>query len=196
MRPPCGTPTGRIRETNTAPCERAPCPCGGTAVLQLNDVLRRRALLALHDVELDLIALGQGLESLRLNGGVMNEAVLLAALRRDKTEPLRVVEPLHGTGGACHLMELLTRDLSVFPETQRGPQAMPRSSRLTGVRCGTMPQVFARGELSLACRRKSTGTAGPALTWAPSVKILTSTPARSLHQRNPAWLCFPSPHPP
>src|SRR5438874_927227 len=65
---------------------------------------RRRALLALDDVELNALALGQRLESVRLDRGVVNEAVLLAVLGGDETESLRVVEPLHDTGDACHLL--------------------------------------------------------------------------------------------
>src|SRR6266550_4249882 len=44
--------------------------------LELDDVLRRRALLALDDVELNALAFGQRLESVRLDRGVVNEAVL------------------------------------------------------------------------------------------------------------------------
>src|SRR5688500_1877901 len=65
---------------------------------QLRDVLCGRALLALHHVELDTLTLAQGLEALALDGRVMDEAVLLAALGRDEAEALRVVEPLHGAG--------------------------------------------------------------------------------------------------
>src|SRR5438874_12225125 len=80
--------------------------------LELHDVLRRRTLLSLHDVELDALALGERLEPLRLDRGVVHEAVLLAVLRRDETEPLRVVEPLHDPCDACHLAG--TPDLMVF----------------------------------------------------------------------------------
>src|ERR1051325_8049983 len=58
------------------------------------------------------LAEGERLEPLRLDRGVVHEAVLLAVLRRDETEPLRVVEPLHDTGDACHLAG--TPDLMVF----------------------------------------------------------------------------------
>src|SRR5512134_1027255 len=74
----------------------AAAPCLGA---ELRDVLRRGALLALHDVELDALALGQALEPLGLNGRVMDEAVLLAPFGGDEAETLRVVEPLHGAGG-------------------------------------------------------------------------------------------------
>ena len=72
--------------------------------LELDDVLRRRTLLALDDVELNALTLGQRLESVRLDRGVVNEAVLLAVLGGDEAESLRVVEPLHDTGDACHLL--------------------------------------------------------------------------------------------
>src|SRR6476661_8631938 len=61
----------------------------------LADVLSRRALLALHDVELDTVALGEALESGSLNRRVVHEEVLAAILRRDEAEALGVIEPLH-----------------------------------------------------------------------------------------------------
>ena len=61
-----------------------------------DDVLRGGALLALHHIELDLLALGQRLESTGLNGRVMNEAVLLSVLSGEEPEALVVVEPLDG----------------------------------------------------------------------------------------------------
>src|ERR1019366_2798760 len=66
----------------------------------LGDVLRRRALLALHDVEFDRVTLGERLEAAALDGAVVHEAVLLPVVGRDETEPLRVVEPLHLSGRA------------------------------------------------------------------------------------------------
>src|ERR671937_554339 len=65
---------------------------------ELLDVLGGRALLALHDVELHALALGERLEPRALDGRVMHEAVLLAVVARDEAEALRVVEPLHGAG--------------------------------------------------------------------------------------------------
>src|SRR5690554_4154098 len=58
-------------------------------------VLRRRTLLALHDVELDALALGERLEAATLNRAVVDEAVLRAVLRRNEAEALLVIEPLH-----------------------------------------------------------------------------------------------------
>ena len=52
-------------------------------LLQLDDVLGGGALLALHDVELDPLTFGQALEALGLDGRMVDEAVLLAALGRD-----------------------------------------------------------------------------------------------------------------
>src|SRR5206468_282308 len=69
-------------------------------LLQLDDVLRGRALLALDHVELDPLALGQALEALGLDGRMVDEAVLLTALGRDETEALGVVEPFDRSGSA------------------------------------------------------------------------------------------------
>src|SRR6266576_509523 len=92
--------------------------------LDLDDVLRRRTLLALHDVELDALPFGERLVALRLNRGVMHEAVLLAVLGRDKAKALRVVEPLHGTGDTCHTGE--TPVLKTVPGVARRHLAVRR----------------------------------------------------------------------
>src|SRR5688500_14878658 len=63
----------------------------------LGDVLGRRTLVALDDVELDPLALGEALEAAALDRRVMNEQILAAILRRDESEALGVVEPLHFT---------------------------------------------------------------------------------------------------
>src|SRR6266700_262017 len=92
------------RENTTAPrWGGAPSDCWFRAWLQLHDVLRRGAFLGLHDFELHALAFGQRLEPFTLDRGVMHEAVLAAVLGRDEAEALGVVEPLHGTGDACHL---------------------------------------------------------------------------------------------
>src|ERR1044071_6233277 len=104
----CHSPRILARKKQRRPRERAPCLTTVPLWLrELDDVLRRRTLLALDDFELDALAFGERLEALRLDCGVMHEAVLLAVLGRDETEPLRVVEPLHGTCDTCHLMKLL-----------------------------------------------------------------------------------------
>src|SRR5688572_5751428 len=66
---------------------------------ELGDVLSRWAFLALHDVEFNALALGQRLEAVALNGGVVNEAILLSVIRGDKTKALGVVQPLYFAGG-------------------------------------------------------------------------------------------------
>src|SRR5439155_18843491 len=66
-------------------------------LLQRLDVRRRGALLALRHVERDLLALFEGLVTRTLDRGVMGEEILAAVIRRDESEALRVVEPLHGT---------------------------------------------------------------------------------------------------
>ena len=60
----------------------------------------KEAFLALDLVELDSLPLGQGLESLALDGRVVDEDILGAVVKTDKTKTLAVVEPLHCT--LCH----------------------------------------------------------------------------------------------
>src|ERR1700730_7229241 len=66
---------------------------------ELGDVLGRWAFLALHDVEFNALALSQRLEAVALNGGMMNEAILLSVLGGDEAKALGVVEPLYFAGG-------------------------------------------------------------------------------------------------
>src|SRR5579875_747326 len=58
------------------------------------------ALRALHDLELHPLAFLEAAEALRTDRREMHENVRPAAVRRDETEPLGVVEPLHRT--YCH----------------------------------------------------------------------------------------------
>src|SRR5437867_13208452 len=96
--------TVKRRENPTAPrWGGAPSDCWFRAWLELHDVLRRRAFLGLHDFELHALAFGQRLEPFTPHRGVMHEAVLAAVLGRDEAEAPGLVQPLHGTGDACHL---------------------------------------------------------------------------------------------
>ncbi len=61
--------------------------------LQRLNALSCRALLALHQIKLHFLTLGEGLKALTTDGGVMDENV--AGIRLDKTEALGVVEPLY-----------------------------------------------------------------------------------------------------
>src|SRR5690606_40350893 len=61
--------------------------------VQARNVLSRRTLLALHDVELHRLTFGQRLEAAALDGRMMDEAILLSIGRRDEAETLRIVEP-------------------------------------------------------------------------------------------------------
>src|SRR2546422_3580489 len=67
--------------------------------LDLSDVGRLQPLGPLGDLEFHLVALAQALEALGLNCAVVNEHVLAAVLR-DETVPLGLVEPLHSS--FCH----------------------------------------------------------------------------------------------
>ena len=58
------------------------------------DVDGRWSLLSVLDLELDSLILGQGLESLLLDGAEMDEDILGAVARGDEAESLGLVEPL------------------------------------------------------------------------------------------------------
>src|SRR3954454_13343447 len=64
-------------------------------------VLCLGALLTLDALELDLRALGERLEAVAGDCAVVDEQVLTACVRGDEAIPLRIVEPLDGSG--CHL---------------------------------------------------------------------------------------------
>src|ERR671935_1214287 len=66
------------------------------------NVRRLEPLGAARHVELHLLPLGEGAEPLRLDGGVVAEHVVAAAVLRDEAEALRIVEPLHST--SSHLL--------------------------------------------------------------------------------------------
>src|ERR1041384_5959874 len=91
----------RPENEHGAPGNRG-APCCFRWWLQLHDVLRRGALLGLHDLELYTLTFGQRFEPVTLNRRVMHEAVLAAVFRCNETKALGVVEPLHGTGNPCH----------------------------------------------------------------------------------------------
>src|SRR6185295_8564328 len=67
--------------------------------LDLPDVRCLKTLRAAGHLELDLVTFGQGLETLSLDGAVVDEDVLSAFLR-DEPITLCVVEPLHLS--LCH----------------------------------------------------------------------------------------------
>src|SRR5437867_3265112 len=64
------------------------------------DVERFDAFAALALRELHLCTFGERLEAVPRDVAVMNEEVLTALVGRDEPVPLRIVEPLHGSG--CH----------------------------------------------------------------------------------------------
>src|SRR3954453_12118317 len=59
------------------------------------NVRRLQALVALHDLELDLLTLGQRPIALGLDGGVMHEDIV-ATFTGDEPVPLLFRKPLHG----------------------------------------------------------------------------------------------------
>src|SRR5436305_8076348 len=88
---------------------------GGETVRRLDgaDVLRLQALLALRDVELDVLPLVEALVALNLDGGEVDEHVRTSVGRRDEAEALFAVEPLHGA--LSHVSTFLAR--SPLPST-------------------------------------------------------------------------------
>ncbi|CAL9164349.1 unnamed protein product [Musa hybrid cultivar] len=76
------------------------------------------AVVALGDHELDDLPLSQGTVSFSLDGGLVDEEVLPAVVRRDETEPLGVVEPLHRSPRS--VVRLLHRSGGSQPRDHRG----------------------------------------------------------------------------
>jgi len=74
--------------------------------LERLNVLSLPALGSLHDVELNRLPFLKAAESVRLDGGEMDENVL-AILAADKTKTLSVVEPLYSSLFHMLLMFLL-----------------------------------------------------------------------------------------
>src|SRR5205823_10299116 len=85
------------------------------------DVRRLRALLTLSRFELHLGTLGECLEALAGDAGVVHEQVLRPVLGGDEAVPLVVAEPLHGS--SCHVFHL--------PQLPPGASAAPRSEEHT-----------------------------------------------------------------
>src|SRR5215211_566182 len=85
---------------------RARASVGGRdrRALQRLDVPCRRPLGALLGVVAHLRALSQRLEAAALDRAVVHEQVLAGVIRRNESETLVIVEPLHGS--CCHLCPL------------------------------------------------------------------------------------------
>ena len=100
----------------------------------LGHVRGLRALLALNYLELDAVAFLEGLEHTSLDSAVVDEDVR-AALMRDETVALRVVEPLHGPSDACHVAYLLLNR----PLPDPAGQDASTGATFPGVIATTMP---------------------------------------------------------
>jgi hypothetical protein len=86
----------------------------GTALTDLNYVLRRRTLLTLHDVEFNAVAFSKRFAAATLNGFVMNEAILATIIQRDEAKTFIVVEPLYLTGATHTFTPLAARGAYYF----------------------------------------------------------------------------------
>jgi hypothetical protein len=93
------------REQAAGQCRRLRS-IGTSGVLKRTDVLRFLAFTSGSDIELDMLALVQGLVASALNVRVVDEDVV-ALLSRDETEALLGVEELHGTRCQCTLVSIL-----------------------------------------------------------------------------------------
>src|SRR5918999_1556314 len=95
----------------------------------LHHLLGLRALRPLRDLELDLLALFEGLEAVALDGAVVDEDVGRAGLL-DEAVALRVVEPLDLTGNSRHDRRiLLTIRLKAAGRETFGPRRLFALSR-------------------------------------------------------------------
>jgi hypothetical protein len=74
-------------------------PWKSASVAEADDILRRRALLALHDVELHLLSFRQRAEPFPWMALWCTKQSLPPSCGRDEPEALLVVEPLDGPGG-------------------------------------------------------------------------------------------------
>jgi len=63
---------------------------------RFQDVRSLRSLCALHDLEFNVFSLFQGLESISLQRGIMNEDII-TALKANEPKPLPIVEPFNRT---------------------------------------------------------------------------------------------------
>src|SRR5579884_3412525 len=79
---------------------RAHAPAGHWGGLDGDDALRLGTLRPVDRVELHLRALRERLEAIACDRGMVDEHVLPTISRGDEPIPLRIVEPLHGSG--CH----------------------------------------------------------------------------------------------
>jgi hypothetical protein len=93
------------------------------------DFVSLQALLALHNLEGDLLAFLQGLEAGALDRAEVDEDVR-AAFRGDEAEALGVVEPLDGTSLTIRLVlllleqfEMVTRSAGIFVKAGRDCRA-------------------------------------------------------------------------
>jgi hypothetical protein len=178
-----------------------------------NDILGRRTLLTLHDIELHLLALGQRPESLSLDGTVVHEAVLAAILRRDETEALLVIEPLDRPGGThpdptpCCVLVLSGPVLPYHAIAIHGcadltPRALAGGSRkktrakrpgplVTGPR--PEPEVFADREYQgPGLRRQDAQPRGPVASPASGRTWVCRTPTSRSRKCARTWSSTPS----
>ena len=117
-----------LRDRAAAGCTAPPvAPVAAGSARDPGDVLGSRALLPLDQIEFNRLTLRERLESVALDGGVVDEAVALSVRRGDEAKALGVVEPLHRSGGPHEV--LLCDDGTGLHDTGR------LGEMLVGIRC-------------------------------------------------------------
>src|SRR5581483_8864872 len=128
------------------------------------DVRGLRALLPLRRLELDLRALGEGLEALAGDAGVVDEQILRSVIGGDEAVPLLVAEPLHSS--SCH----------EFTSPCYHRERRPR--RLVYTSFGRAVRIPVLSNASVCPRRAATRLTSPCCSGRTSVLPRPERPAR------------------
>ncbi len=129
----------RLRGAGEPELSRGSRACRGS---DRADALGLGALLALPDLELDLLALVEGAVALHVDLAVVHEDVSAAVARRDEAEALLRVEPLHGS--LCHVTTTPSR-VSVAHSARPADPGDGASAPPFGTSCAPPPRYRERG---------------------------------------------------
>jgi hypothetical protein len=133
---------------------------------KFGDVAGLRALLALDDLEFDVVAFLQAFVAFRTDGTVVNENIG-TVITSDETEPLGIIEPLDLTFNARHLPSSVhvpavaqrderSADISGKHAQMKAPATMRRiAQRLTGMSGNPMLAISAILPLPVDCCQAS-----------------------------------------
>jgi hypothetical protein len=116
-----------------------------TPILGQPDVFRGRSFLTLDDVEFYALALGQALESLHLDPGMVDEDIFRPVLRSNESVTLRIVEPLYFT--VCHTAHFSYATRAMF-EGKGAPGFSPHIEKSRAVSEQDCTAVLSIGEIT------------------------------------------------